>query len=180
MDMVLYSVGELETFRSLLSIQRPSVDILDTETLSTTNVPRTTYDQILVQGTLQSGAAISVHQRGGPPFKGSPGLVWRIQGELGEIEVTADGSFPHLGYKQMDIRIHDFGLGNVIAVDWKAQESRSTQGLHAPAADIAEIYEAFAKGESHTDWEDAVRRHEMTDEVFKSHELHQAGNYMKR
>ena len=179
MDMVLYSVGELGNFRSLLSIQRPSVDIIDPETLSTTTIQRTTYDQILVQGTLQSGGVISVHQRGGPPFKGSPGLVWRIQGELGEIEVTADGSFPHLGYKQMDIRIHNFESDNVIAEDWRAQESRSTRDLHAPAADIAEIYEAFARGDTHTDWEEAVRRHEMIDEVFKGHELYQARNYMK-
>ena len=179
MDMMLYSVGELGNFRSLLSIQRSSVDIIDPETLSTTTIPRTTYDQILVQGTLQSGGVISVHQRGGPPFKGSPGLIWRIQGELGQIEVTADGSFPHLGYKKMDIRIHDFESDNVTAVDWKAQESRSTQALHAPAADIGEIYEAFARGNSHTDWAEAVRRQEMIDEVFKSHELHQAGNYMK-
>ena len=179
MDMVLYSVGELESFRSLLSIQRSSVDIIDPETLSTMTIPRTTYDQILVQGTLKSGASISGHQRGGPPFKGSPGLVWLIQGELGEIEVTADDFLPHLGYKQMDIRIHNFGSGNVIAVDWRGQESRSTRDLHAPAADIAEIYEAFARGNTHTDWKDAVRRHEMIDEVFKSHGLDQAGNYMK-
>ncbi|MCF1422902.1 Gfo/Idh/MocA family protein [Mangrovimonas futianensis] len=50
--------------------------------------PKTTEDQIMLQGRLKSGAALSVHYRGGVS-KGT-NLLWEINGTEGDIQITAD------------------------------------------------------------------------------------------
>jgi predicted dehydrogenase len=49
--------------------------------------PKTAADQIVVLGTLESGAAIAVHYRGG--VSKATNLRWEINGTEGDIEVTA-------------------------------------------------------------------------------------------
>lgn len=49
--------------------------------------PKTTEDQIMVIGQLNSGAAISIHYRGG--ISKGTNLLWEINGTLGDIQVTA-------------------------------------------------------------------------------------------
>ncbi|MDK3018795.1 Gfo/Idh/MocA family protein [Pseudodonghicola flavimaris] len=56
--------------------------------------PKTAPDQLLVQGTMASGAAVSVHYRGG--VSRGTNLLWEINGTEGDIQVTAD-----LGHAQM-------------------------------------------------------------------------------
>ncbi|MBM9616610.1 Gfo/Idh/MocA family oxidoreductase [Desulfobulbus rhabdoformis] len=51
-------------------------------------------DQIMVQGTLASGAALSIHYRGG--VSRGTNLLWEINGTEGDIQVTGD-----LGHAQM-------------------------------------------------------------------------------
>lgn len=172
-DTVFYTLGELQSFNSLLATQRSKVQIIDSDSKVIETIPRTSHDQVLLQGILQAGGVLSIHQRGGPPFKTTPGLIWRMYGETGEIEVTADTSYPHLGCKAMEIRIHDFHQDKVSSVDWTANND-----FPPPVADIASIYEAFAQGSGYADWSDAVQRHRMIDEVYKSHEESRVGNYM--
>lgn len=56
--------------------------------------PKDVPDQILIQGRMQSGAALSIHYRGGVS-KGT-NFLWEINGTKGDIQVTAD-----LGHAQM-------------------------------------------------------------------------------
>ncbi len=49
--------------------------------------PKNTEDQILVIGQLESGAAASVHYRGG--LSKATNLLWEINGTKGDIQVTA-------------------------------------------------------------------------------------------
>ncbi|MDF7814098.1 Gfo/Idh/MocA family oxidoreductase [Hymenobacter sp. YC55] len=53
---------------------------------TTETKPKTAADQILVQGTLASGAAISIHYRGG--VSRGTNLLWEINGTEGDIQVT--------------------------------------------------------------------------------------------
>ena len=50
--------------------------------------PKNAEDQILVIGQLESGAAASVHYRGG--LSRGTNLLWEINGTEGDIQVTAD------------------------------------------------------------------------------------------
>lgn len=80
---VIKVLGEFEAFSSLLLTNFPTVNIKDTgETKQ-----KTTEDQIMIIGKLKSGAAISVHYRGG--ISRGTNLLWEINGTQGDIQVTA-------------------------------------------------------------------------------------------
>jgi predicted dehydrogenase len=64
----------------------------NTETGAT--VPMTAHDQVLFSGVLESGAAISVHYRGGTAR--GDGLLWEINGAQGDLKITGPG-----GHSQM-------------------------------------------------------------------------------
>lgn len=63
-------------------------------------IPSTSHDQILVQGALASGAAISIHYRGG--MSRGTNLLWKINGTQGDIQVT--GATGHGQIVQLSIR----------------------------------------------------------------------------
>lgn len=165
MDMVLYCLGELRGFQSLVSTQRSRVDIMGPDSQILDTLDRTAPDHITLQGFLQSGAVISVHQRGGKSFPTTPGLDWRIYGEVGEIRITTERSYPHLVNDGIRIGIHEFSRGSVDEVRWKADAEAAPNDLASPVAEVARIYEAFAGGGAYADWAEAVKRHEMLDEV---------------
>jgi hypothetical protein len=61
----------------------------------------------MLQGTLESGALISAHLQGGKAFPDTPGLGLRIDGKNGGIRDVAPGVFPHMGFPETKITIHD-------------------------------------------------------------------------
>jgi predicted dehydrogenase len=63
-------------------------------------IPATTHDQILVHGALESGAAFSIHYRGG--LSRGTNLLWEINGTEGDIQVT--GATGHAQIVQLSIR----------------------------------------------------------------------------
>jgi len=75
MEALLYALGELESFNSIIGVKRPKVQLVDRVGKFVKTVPRTSHDQILVQGHLVSGALISYHLRGGAAFGGNEGLI---------------------------------------------------------------------------------------------------------
>jgi hypothetical protein len=126
----------------------------------------TAHDQLLLHGTLASGAVISVHMRGGKPFKDLPGLEWRIYGETGEIRVL--GPSAHVQMFGVDsISVHDFAADTVEEVD----VGKAAGDL----GNVSRVYEAIAekvaKGEGYegvlSDFGSAVQVHEFIAEMEK-------------
>lgn len=76
-------LGEIEVSSSLLLNNFPIVKIKETGETK----PKTTEDQIIVIGRIKSGAALSVHYRGG--ISRGTNLLWEINGTMGDIQVTA-------------------------------------------------------------------------------------------
>lgn len=62
--------------------------------------PKTVPDQIMVHGTLASGAAMAVHYRGGSSR--DTNLLWEINGTEGDIQVTAASG--HAQMAQLSIK----------------------------------------------------------------------------
>ncbi|KAF7194100.1 Galactose/lactose metabolism regulatory protein GAL80 [Pseudocercospora fuligena] len=168
-DFVLYALGqELSSLSAALSTQRKNVQLKHPDGKLEDDVRRTP-DQILLQGHLDDGAVLSVHQRGGSPFKDTPGLAWRIYGEKGEIEVTSDGSFLQVGYgDSMVIKLHDHDKDEVKTIDWEVKDGY--EGYPGPAQNVARLYEAFADGrqEDYADWKQAVARHRLLEKLEES------------
>lgn len=169
-DFVLYALGQdlssisgiLSTQRKVVQLKHPDGKLEDSE--------RKTPDHILLQGHLKDGGLLSVYQRGGAPFKGEPGLRWRIYGQTGEIEVTSDGSFLQVGYPHMEIRLHNHEKDTVETVDFAPNDE--FESLPLPARNVARLYEAYAdsRTDAYPDWKDAVANHTILEKIMESSE----------
>ena len=89
-------LGEFDTLKAQMLNNFPTVKIVGTGE----EKPKTAEDQIMVIGKLQSGAAISVHYRGG--ISKGTNLLWEINGTEGDIQIT--GGSGHGQMAQLSIR----------------------------------------------------------------------------
>ena len=140
----------------------------------------------MLQGTFESDAVFSFHFRGGAPFSGTPGTMWRIYGEKGELSIEGDGYALSMGLA-LTVKLHDFETGNVEVLD-VANSVEQWQKLQLPpmaqvcslgcekcaSADseqmIGLVYEAFYEGKGYVDFEHAVKRHRMIADIYAKNE----------
>ncbi|KAK4505939.1 hypothetical protein PRZ48_003904 [Zasmidium cellare] len=170
-DFVLYALGQdVKSLNATVSTQRP-VSKLKLANGSFEEMKRETPDHVSLQGHLTSGALIDASLRGGPAFKDSPGFVWNIYGETGEIEVTAPGVVLNVGFgPAVSVKLHDHQKDTVEVVDWKVEDEE--ERLPIPAQNVGRLYRAFKEGrrEEYADWEEAVGRHSLLARMVESSE----------
>lgn len=94
--------------------------------------PKTTEDQIMVIGTLKSGAAISIHYRGG--ISKATNFLWEINGSEGDIQVT--GNIGHGQFAQLSI----YGAGP----EDKALKLLNSSPENPVVENVKRIYELIA------------------------------------
>lgn len=121
-------VGGFDQLTSRMTSNYSTVKLNDTGEVK----PKTAEDQIMVIGTLKSGAAISIHYRGGMS-KGT-NFLWEINGSEGDIQVT--GNIGHGQLAQLSI----YGAG---------REDKALKLLNSPpenpvAENVARMYELIA------------------------------------
>lgn len=116
--------------------------------------------------------------RGGSPFKGEPGLIWRVYGDKGEISVTASGPFLQVGYPDMMVKIHDHGSGETEEINWVGTSEAAGQELPMPARNVGRMYEAYAGGKSFPAFDVALTRHKLLEAVYKSSDSHASTSYV--
>ncbi|KAI0531986.1 oxidoreductase family protein [Xylaria digitata] len=190
-DYVHDVLGEFDGFQSRMQIQRPVLKIRDQNGVTTdreihSDVP----DLVTVHGKLAKGkadvaenATLSFTFRSGQQFKGTPGFIWTINGEKGEIMVTANGAYIHSdSYKDpIDIKLHDHATDEVVPIEWDWQEWQKE--LPRRSRVVAELYERFAhwwengKPAGDLPWEkewprlhDAVVRMKEFEELFRQYD----------
>ncbi|KAF2804357.1 NAD-P-binding protein [Mytilinidion resinicola] len=172
---LLYALGELKTYSSILEVKRPKVDLLDKQVsdpeakvVGTTT--RTSHDQILIQGHLESGALLSYHLRGGKAFAGTEGMLWRIYGETGEIQIKGPSPSVQIGNNGTKIEVQDISTRKVEEITLEQDEWDKLPGS---APNVARMYEVFAdkKTSEYPDWEEAVIRHRLVDELYRGEEV---------
>ena len=165
-DSIHSVLGPFGDTESTLSLIRPNVkissDSQDVTELITSNVP----DHIVYTGSLLNfdDAPISVTIRRGPPFKGTPGIIWSILGETGEIRVEGPGPALQAFDEGTKVSVESFETGEVQEFDWKDE----TIPFKGPAKNVGALYEAFASGEegSFPDFSDAVALHQEIDALW--------------
>jgi predicted dehydrogenase len=134
----------------------------------------TVPDQILLQGTVgQDDAPVSIHYRGGSPFPGTSNMQWSIQGSKGEIHLTSSSWSLNVGREDTKIEVFDRTTGKLEEVKPERDE---WDELPVPAQNISRLYEAFRKGEWVPDFEWAVKRHEMLEEMWNRFDKSQNSN----
>lgn len=81
----------------------------------------------------------------GPQFKDQPGLSWTINGEQGELRLSAPGPYLHAGYSfagPITIAHHDHTTDEVKDLGWDWPEWQKEYGLRARST--AELFERYA------------------------------------
>ncbi len=128
-------LGDFKSLKADMFNFYKTVNVADTGEVK----PKTTEDQILLIGQLESGAAASVHYRGG--LSKGTNLLWEINGTEGDIQVTGDN-----------------GHGQMIQLSIKGAKSRDEEmktltppvemyaGLpdNSIARNVAQIYKLLA------------------------------------
>lgn len=141
-----------------------TVKITDTGETREKTVP----DQIMVHGTLASGAAVSIHYRGGV-CRGT-NLLWAINGTEGDIQVTGE-----LGHAQMIQLTMRGARGAETEMVPLMPEASAYEGWpkFAGARNVARVYERLFNDitngtQTAPTFKDAVALHELLDAIEKS------------
>lgn len=170
-DFVLYALSQdVKTLNAAVSTQRRTSKLKLADG-SLEEIKRETPDHILLQGHLQNGALLDASLRGGPAFKDSPGFVWNIYGEKGEIKVTAPGVVLNVGFgPAVSVKFHDHARDTVEVIDWGVDDEE--EKLPVPSQNVGRLYQSFAEGKRHdyADWEEAVAMHKLLEKILESSE----------
>lgn len=93
-------------------------------------------------------------------------MTWRIYGEKGELSIESHAFGMSLG-TPLKVQLHDFETGQVEELEVPNLVQEWQDGGMPPMAQMMGlVYEAFAKGEGYPDWEWAVKRHRMIEEIY--------------
>src|SRR5438034_2370356 len=84
-DALCHCLGEVRELSATMTVRRTTFTIADTGERK----PMTADDQVCASGLLESGAALSIHYRGGSS-RGT-NLLWEINGTEGDLQLTAAG-----------------------------------------------------------------------------------------
>ncbi|KAI0844097.1 NAD(P)-binding protein [Daldinia vernicosa] len=174
-DFVQFVLGDIQVLHSHLQLQRPDVKIWDRSSGKVVKTVRSDVpDLILVTGSLQaseyatSGATVHLRFRRGQAFKGEDPFVWSINGERGEIRLSASGG-PGISAashgQPLTIEVHDFDTDGVENVEWNWQ---GREELDISARIVGALYEAFAAGDAakYPTFDHASKRHDQLDRIL--------------
>ncbi|MGY0561726.1 Gfo/Idh/MocA family protein [Luteimonas sp. A277] len=157
-------LGGVRNLSARMVRHRDTVHVEDTGKDISNNSP----EQVLVHGTLESGAAFSVHYRGGTS-RGT-NLLWEINGTKGDIQVTGAGG--HAQLVDLDVR---GGTGEASGLAPLMPPASAYAGLpdSAVARNVARIYALLAQdireGTNRApSFDDAVVLHELVDAIERS------------
>jgi predicted dehydrogenase len=158
MDALCHCLGEIQQLSATMTTRRDSFTITDTGE----NRLMTTEDQVAVTGLLETGAALSVHYRGGSS-RGT-NLLWEINGTDGDLQVTSAGGQPQI----FELTVHGGAGGQTSLTELPVPEQywwSPPQGT-GPSANVAQAYARFVRDYREgtrlcPTFDDAVTRHHM-------------------
>jgi len=157
-------LGDFGPFSARFVRHYHTVKITDTGETRKKTVP----DQIMLHGTLASGAALSIHYRGG--VSRGTNLLWEINGTEGDIQVT--GGLGHAQMIQLAVR---GARGDETEMAPLMPEASAYDGWpeFAGARNVGRIYERLfndIKNGTQTapTFQDAVALHELLDAIERS------------
>ena len=157
-------LGSFDSLTATMTSRFEQVKVVDTGEIR----PKTAADQVMVQGTLSDGTAVSIHYRGGS-CRGT-NLLWEINGTEGDIQVTAD-----LGHAQMVPLMIRGARGGEKEMKALMPPAETYRGLpqSAAARNVAGIYSRLFNDirfgtQTAPSFDDAVRLHELLDAIEQS------------
>ncbi|KAF2101324.1 NAD(P)-binding protein [Rhizodiscina lignyota] len=168
LDPAFFVHGEpVGPLRALLGNQVPYM-LVKEEDGSTKRIEKDTPDHIAISGHMASasGPLFNFYMRGGKPFKDEPGLVWSVYGDEGEMQISCESSAIQMSFP-LTVKIYDNKTDDVETVDVAGLDRGLCADLTPEARDVGRLYEAYALGKDYGDWELAVRRHELVEQIYR-------------
>jgi predicted dehydrogenase len=158
-DALAMCLGEFAELNAVMANRRSQSRNADTGELA----PMTTEDQIAVAGRLESGAVASLHFRGG----NSPatGLYWEINGTEGDLLVSGEWGYVHLGPVSVRGRQGDAPLTELPVPDRYVLVPELAGRDGEPPYNVAH---AYARLHDAPTFEDALRRHRLLDRIVRA------------
>ena len=159
-EALCYTLGEVQELVATMTTRRKSYVVDGTNE----NKPMQADDQILVNGLLESGAAFSIHYRGG--VSRGTNLLWEINGTEGDLQLTADGG--HAQIFEMTVR---GGKGAQTALEvLPVPDKYHWATLQGPGTNVAQAYAHLARDYREgthflPTFDDAVTRHRILDAI---------------
>lgn len=132
-------------------------------------VPITIEDQIVVSGTLVSGAVASVHYRGGAST--GTNFLWEINGTEGDLIITADSG--HVAFFPLTIKGAKKNQAQAEILEVPKEFFLVPASLDLPVYNIAQnyalVWKDLKEGTNHAPrFEDALITHQLLDAIQKA------------
>src|SRR5437867_3852446 len=161
-DALCYCLGEVRELSATMAIRRKSFSLAGTNERK----PMTTEDQVGVSGLLESGAAFSIHYRGG--VSRGTNLLWEINGTEGDLQLTAAGGQAQIW--EMDVRGGKGAQSSLELLPVPEQYRWAPPQTPGPSTNVAQAYARFARDYLEAThlcptFEDAVTRHRMLNAI---------------
>ncbi|KAL7942608.1 hypothetical protein V8C42DRAFT_360035 [Trichoderma barbatum] len=163
----VHVLGDFASVKSTFAVQQPIVKLVSSKTREVVNPERrrTSPDHIFVQGTLESGAVVSITKRTSPQTIDGHGLRWLISGTEGEMELTTSGRGYQTGSNARALRLIAKD-GEVKTIGWEQEEPSHIRDVAPPGANTARLFEAYALNKNcYSDFEKAVNLHKLLDKI---------------
>jgi predicted dehydrogenase len=161
-DALCHCLGEVRELSATMTVRRKTFTIAQTGE----SRPVTAHDQVCVSGLLVSGAALSIHYRGG--FSRGTNLLWEINGTEGDLQLTAAGGQAQIF--EMEVRGGNGAQPSLEILPVPEQYRWSPLQVPGPSTNVAQAYARFARDYREgthfcPTFEDAVTRHRMLDAI---------------
>src|SRR5260221_6514964 len=161
-DALCYCLGEVRELSATMTMRRKSFTIAGSEE----SRPMNADDQVCLTGLLESGAALSIHYRGG--HSRGTNLLWEINGTEGDLQLTAAGG--HAQMFEMTVRGGKGAQSSLEVLPVPEQYRWSPPQSSGPSINVAQAYARFARDYREgthfcPTFDDAVTRHRMLDAI---------------
>src|SRR5881409_2455003 len=161
-DALCHCLGEVRELSATMTVRRTTFTIADTGECK----PMTADDQVCASGLLESGAALSIHYRGGSS-RGT-NLLWEINGTEGDLQLTAAGGQAQVF--EMDVRGGNDDQSALELLPVPAQYRWAPPQAPGPSTNVAQAYAHFARDYREgtnlcPTFKDAVTRHRMLNAI---------------
>ncbi|KAI0404388.1 oxidoreductase [Xylaria palmicola] len=169
LDSFIHVLGDFTEVQAILKSTFSSVPILNEEgVLVNPGYPKTSPDQVLVQGVLEGDAVASIALRNPKGDVDGLSFRWIISGTEGEIEVTIPQSLWEYAPPERALKLR-IGKNEVQDVDFLSGD-KFEGTMPSTATNVARQYRAFAKGdtESVATFESALKTHHLLDRIIRA------------
>ncbi len=162
-------LGDFAEVQAILKSTVSSMKILDPKGVVVNPAyPKTSPDQAVVQGVLESGAVASISLRKPRAEIDGVSFRWIISGTEGEVEIIIPQSHWQFGGSKRTLRLK-IGDKETHDVDFLAGDEFESK-VPAISANVARQYRAFARGNLETvaTFESSLKTHRLLDRIIRA------------